>query len=175
MPNTIVYLETALTGAQIADTRVLEISILNYQFSPQVILARVGQPVRITIKDDGTHSLLFGSNKNYVLQEGELQRIGSFREITFGQEELFVSVQCMYHPWEHAYVGVVANESATLTDSDGNFSLIAELLPGTYELHAVQPRMGKASVTIQVGETPAEIVTSLEIIPNPKDLDSYGE
>src|SRR5204863_9880310 len=65
-----------------------------------------------------------------------LQGKATSRAINFSRPEIFLRVRNDVHPWEFAYISIMANPFFAITDKNGNFT-ITNVPPGDYVLEAV--------------------------------------
>jgi TonB family protein len=67
----------------------------------------------------------------------------------FIKPETMIPFKCNQHPWERAYVGVLAHPFFAVTGKDGAFT-IRGLPPGEYTLAAWHERLGEQTVQVRV-------------------------
>lgn len=91
------------------------------EFVPHIVLARVGDTVRVRNSDPLTHNVHTAAFDNRTvnrMQPGGAPEL----ELTFTAPER-VKVQCDIHPWMSAWIIVTDHPWAAVTDEDGGFAL----------------------------------------------------
>ena len=66
-------------------------------------------------------------------------------------------IKCDVHPWMSSYAGVFEHPYYSVTKTDGKFTL-ANLEPGTYEVHAWHERLGVQKQTVTVAGTETKTI-----------------
>jgi len=126
----------------------------NLQFSPHVLVVRVGTTVEFPNNDKVFHNVFsFRDGKKFDLG---MYPKGSMKRIPFDKAGL-ARLFCNIHPNMAAYVMAVDTPFFAVSDDKGSFT-IAGVPPGTYTYHAWRPGglPLTGSVTVD-GRTPIEI------------------
>lgn len=137
-----------------SDTVVIDLQDCFY--NPRVVGVMVGQSLQFDNRDETLHNVHGMPKNNPEFNQGmPFQNMQMLR--TFSEPEGPFGVRDDVHPWEQAYVAVVAHPYFAVTDEDGRFN-IAGLPDGTYEIEAWHERLGtrRQTVTISGGITTAD-------------------
>ncbi len=122
-------------------------------YTPHIIAAMVGQPVKILNPDGTLHNVhaLSKINPEFNLA---MPKFRAETSKTFDKEEFMFPIKCDVHPWMGAWVTVMTNPYFSVTTEDGKFA-INNLPAGAYEIEAWHEKLGvqKMSVTVAEGET----------------------
>jgi hypothetical protein len=146
--DVVVYVKSGLSGTYPApaDPAVMDQSGCDY--SPHIVVAMVGQPIKIRNSDDTLHNIHPRPKLNKEFNIGQ-PRKGMESTRMFDQPELMISTGCDVHPWMRAYISVLAHPFYAVTGEDGRYE-IKGLPDGEYEIEAVHGELksvtGKASV-----------------------------
>ena len=153
MANVFVYVKSGLKAgaAYPAPTEPVVVDQQGCQYRPHVVVAMVGQPVKILNPDGTLHNVHALSKVNAEFNAA----MPKFRtEITkaFDKSEFMFAMKCDVHPWMSAWVSIVSNPFFAVTKEDGKFS-IANLPAGKYEIEAWHEKLGTKTTMITVGES----------------------
>ncbi|HEY0728152.1 MAG TPA: carboxypeptidase regulatory-like domain-containing protein [Pyrinomonadaceae bacterium] len=123
----------------------------NCRFSPHVLGIRVGQSLSIVNNDRTQHNTHPVPKINQEWNAS--QAAGTSFSQSFKRPELFIPVKCNQHPWEKAYLSVMAHPFFAVSDAFGNYE-IRGLPPGRYKLVAWHEAMGEqeTEITVAAGE-----------------------
>jgi hypothetical protein len=153
--NAFVYLKSEFLNAHrfaAPDSDVVLVQ-RNCYFSPRVIGLRVGQNLQIINSDPTVHNVhptpKFNPEWNQTHPPDALPMVK-----TFSRAELLIPFKDNQHPWEKAYVAVMAHPFFAVSDESGRFE-IRGLPPGTYTLVVWHERLGEQELEITV--TPGEM------------------
>jgi plastocyanin len=91
------------------------------EFVPHVIVARVGETVRVRNSDPLTHNVHTAAFDNRTVNRMQPAG-GDDLELTFDAPER-IRVQCDIHPWMSAWIIVTDHPWAAVTGEDGGFEL----------------------------------------------------
>lgn len=125
-------------------------------FVPRVLVARVGQEIKIANDDATAHNVhtypLSPENSGYnqVLAKGKSETLKYA-----GWEPLPVKVGCDIHAWMTGYHVVLGHDMVALTDKDGKFQ-IDGIPPGTHNFRIWHEKAGylerSLKITVKAGE-----------------------
>lgn len=159
--NVFVYVKSGLAAGKTytAPTEPVVIDQKGCMYSPHVVGAMVGQPVKILNSDGTMHNVHGLAAVNAEFNEA---MPGNKKELskTFDKEEILFQTKCDVHPWMQAYIGIVSHPFFSVSKDDGKFS-ISGLDAGSYEIEAIHEKLGKltASVTVAADESKASDFT----------------
>ena len=125
----------------------------NCYFTPRVVGMMVGQKVSFVNRDQTVHNTHPTPKFNQEWNTSSPPGSAPLKK-TFTRPEILIPVKDNQHPWEKAYVAVVAHPYFAVTDEFGRFE-IHGLPPGTYTLVVWHERLGEQQVEITVA--PGEI------------------
>jgi plastocyanin len=131
------------------------------RYTPHVVGAMIGQPIRFTNSDPTMHNIhmvpTVGANQTVDISQPPN---GGAESRVFSQPELMIPVRCNNHPWMQAFVNVVTNPFFAVSDADGHFE-IKGLPPGTYTVVADHEVLGEqmATVTVSTKQTATQDFT----------------
>lgn len=120
-------------------------------YDPHVLIARVGQTVKILNPDGTLHNVhVFGKvneefNQAMPAFQTEIERV--FDKV---ETEPF-AIKCDVHPWMNAFGVVLDHPYAAVTAADGGFS-IPNLPAGTYQVEVWHELLGRQSHEVTVAE-----------------------
>lgn len=120
-------------------------------YDPHVLIARVGQTVKILNPDGTLHNVhVFGKvnaefNQAMPAFQTEIERV--FDEV---ETEPF-AIKCDVHPWMNAFGVVLDHPYAAVTAADGGFS-IPNLPAGTYQVEVWHELLGRQTHEVTVAE-----------------------
>ena len=131
------------------------------RFTPHVVGAMAGQPVKFTNSDPTMHNVHMTPQitTNQAVDISQPPN-GAAEMRTLPVPELMVPVRCNNHPWMEAFVNVTSTPFFAVSDPDGHFT-IKGLPPGTYTIVAVHEKLGEktATVTVSSKQTAAQDFT----------------
>lgn len=120
-------------------------------YDPHVLIARVGQTVKILNPDGTLHNVhVFGKvneefNQAMPAFQTEIERV--FDRV---ETEPF-AIKCDVHPWMNAFGVVLDHPYAAVTAADGGFS-IPNLPAGTYQVEVWHELLGRQTHEVTVAE-----------------------
>ena len=127
-------------------------------FVPHMVGVRVGQPVRVTSRDNllhNVHGLPFENKEfNVALPQPGLDIVR-----TFDKPEVFV-IKCDIHPWMRACVGIVDHPFWAITNELGSY-VIRDLPPGKFTLevwHEMYKPVTRQVVVLPGGDVSLDFV-----------------
>lgn len=122
------------------------------RFRPHVLIAPVGEPVRVTNSDPFTHNVHTAAFDNRSVNRAQPADLESI-ELHFDAPEK-VRVKCDIHPWMGAWIVVARHPYHAVTDEAGGFRL-PEIPPGTYTVEVWHETLGTRTraVTVEAGRT----------------------
>lgn len=121
-------------------------------YDPHVMVARVGQPVKILNPDGTLHNVhaLPKVNPEFNLAMPKF-RTELTKTFDKAEPEMF-PIKCDVHPWMGAWVAVLDHPFYAVTAKDGKFT-IEGLEPGTYEVQAWHEKLGIKTASVTIDET----------------------
>jgi plastocyanin len=121
-------------------------------YIPRMVGIRVGQPLRVSNSDQGTHNVhgISSGSDGFNVAQPMAGMSNEFRLKTEG----ILRLVCDLHPWMVAFVGVVGHPYFAVTGPDGMFE-IRNVPAGTYSVEAWHERLGV--VTSSVGVEPGGV------------------
>ena len=130
-PNAVVWLE-APNAPRSTDRRPVVLDQRNLDFSPHVLVIRVGTTVDFPNNDRVFHNV-FSFREGKIFDLG-MYPVGALKHITFDRPGLS-RIFCNIHPGMAVYVMAVDSPYFAVADQSGAFT-IAEVPPGSYPYHA---------------------------------------
>ena len=128
---------------------VVEFDQSGCQFSPHVLILRVGQTLRVLNPDGTLHSVHFYAKVNPEFNEAMPQFRTALEKLFYRAEPTPFAVTCDVHPWMRAWVAVLDHPYYAVTGSDGRFE-ISNLPAGTYELEVWHGRLPSQTLSVRV-------------------------
>lgn len=124
---------------------------IDCMFKPRVLIARVGQTVRVSNDDGVAHN----THTNPVIGTGFNQNVAPGGSATYkydAAEPLPVKVNCDIHGWMFAYQLPLDHDLVAITDKDGKFT-IKNLPPGNYKFNIWHEKAGylQRNLTVVIG------------------------
>jgi len=152
-----VYVKSGVSGSFTPPTTPALINQQGCQYSPKLVGVQTGQPLEIANADDTLHNVhaLPQNSRGFNLA---MPRAGMKSTKKFSKPEVLVRIKCDVHPWMEAFVGVVDHPFFAVTGADGQFS-IKGLAPGSYEIEAVHPKLGRRSQSVTISAKQQESVS----------------
>ena len=132
--NAVVWLD-APNAPRSTDRRKVVLDQRNLDFSPHVLVVRVGTTVEFPNNDRVFHNV-FSFREGKVFDLG-MYPVGALKHVTFDREGLS-RIFCNIHPGMAAYVMAVDSPYFAIADQSGAFT-IAMVPPGAYPYHAWRP------------------------------------
>jgi|SRR6056297_205909 len=128
--NVIVYVYTGRGGSDLPESpeknTVHELANKNCRFEPHVVVAQVGDTLKVTNPDPVGHNanlnFLKNNAANLMIPAGQ-EKVVKLTE----SEPAPIPVECNIHPWMKSYVVVLDHPYAAVSDEDGN--LVIKGLP----------------------------------------------
>jgi len=122
------------------------------RFAPHVILARIGDTVRVLNSDAVSHNVHTAGFDNRSVNRTQPAGAAPIA-LTFAAPEK-VRVKCDLHPWMSAWIVVAGHPYQAVTGEAGRFTM-SGVPPGTYTLEVWHERLGTRSrtVTLEPGRT----------------------
>jgi plastocyanin len=130
-PDAVVWLD-APNLARPAGRRTVVLDQRNLDFSPHVLVVRVGTTVDFPNNDRVFHNV-FSFRDGKIFDLG-MYPVGALKHVTFDRAGLS-RIFCNIHPGMAAYVMAVDSPLFAISDQSGAFT-IAEVPPGAYQYHA---------------------------------------
>ncbi len=127
----------------------IELSFCDFSIGPRVVGAREGQDIAVTNLDNEVQNFHALPRKN--AEKNWTSRPGDRDVFRLNNAEVMVRITCDIHPWERAYVGVLAHPYFSVTDDNGAFELPA-IGPGEYDLVAWHEVYGELVKRVVVAE-----------------------
>ena len=146
--DVLVYVKAGLSGTYTAPAEPAVMDQVGCDYSPRIVVAMAGQPLKIRNSDDTLHNIHPRPAINKEFNVGQ-PRKGMETTKTFDKPELMIPTGCDVHPWMRAYISVLSHPFYAVTGDDGSYE-IKGLPDGDYEVEAVHAELkslsGKASV-----------------------------
>jgi len=122
------------------------------RFTPHVVLARVGDTVRVLNSDPFSHNVHTAGFDNRSVNRTQPAGASPI-SLTFAAPEK-VRVKCDLHPWMSAWIVVADHPYHAVTEEVGRFTMPG-VPPGTYTLEVWHEALGARSrtVTLEPGQT----------------------
>lgn len=121
------------------------------RYHPHVLGIMVGQNLEILNSDSVPHSIKAKATKNQPFTLSQ-PSAGRKTRRTFSVPEVMVALECNFHGWMHAFLGVLPHPFYAVTGADGSFRLMG-LPPGTYTIEAWHETYGTRTATVTVTGT----------------------
>jgi hypothetical protein len=118
------------------------------QYVNRVVGIQVFQTLSVVNSDMTSHSTHPSPKINEGWNNSQRPDGGPIKK-RFIKPEIMIPFRCNRHPWEKAYVGVLAHPFFAITGKDGAFT-IKDLPPGEYTLAAWHERFGEQTAVIRV-------------------------
>src|SRR5205085_5159687 len=151
--NAVVWLD-APNAPRSADRSKVVLDQRNLDFSPHVLVVRVGTTVEFPNNDRVFHNV-FSFRDGKIFDLG-MYPVGALKYVTFDRPGLS-RIFCNIHPGMAAYVMAVDSPYFAVADQSGAFSIVA-VPPGRYEYQAWRPAAPQLSGTWSLpNETPLTI------------------
>ena len=116
---------------------------------PHVLGMQVQQTLKIANEDATTHNWHFIPKANADWNQSQAAGAAPL-ENKFPHPEVLIPVKCNQHPWEKAYVAVLAHPFFAVSALNGSYK-ISGLPPGQYTLVAWHERFGEQTMEVSVG------------------------
>jgi hypothetical protein len=146
--DVLVYVKAGLSGTYTAPAEPAVMDQVGCDYSPRIVVAMAGQPLKIRNSDDTLHNIHPRPTINREFNVGQ-PRKGMETTKMFDKPELMIPTGCDVHPWMRAYISVLSHPFFAVTSEDGSYE-IKGLPDGDYEVEAVHAELkslsGKASV-----------------------------
>jgi hypothetical protein len=154
--DTLVHVKSGIAGTYTPPAEPALMDQVGCDYSPRMIVAMAGQPLKIRNSDDTLHNIHPRPTVNKEFNIGQ-PRKGMESTKMFDKPELMIPTGCDVHPWMRAYISVLAHPFFAVTGDDGSYE-IKGLPDGDYEVEAVHSELktvaGKVSVK---GGAPAKL------------------
>ena len=131
-----------------AEPAVLDQKGCNY--SPHVMVVRVGQKVKI-FNPDGTLHNVHAQCKINPEFNAAMPNYRTEMEKVFDKPESMFPIRCDVHPWMMAWMAVIDYPFFAVTRMDGQFE-IKNLPAGTYEIEAWHEKLGIQTAKVTVAD-----------------------
>lgn len=118
----------------------------NCYYHPHVLGVVMGQKLSLVNSDQTTHNTHPTPKANPEFNMSSAPNSPPVTKI-FTRQELLIPFKDNQHPWERAYVGVMAHPFFAVTDEFGRFQ-ISGVPPGTYTLVVWHSQLGEQQVEI---------------------------
>lgn len=143
-----VYVKSGVSGSFTPPNVPVVINQRGCQYSPKLVGVQTGQPLEIGNADSTLHNVhaLPQNSRGFNLA---MPKAGMKSTKKFAKPEVLVRIKCDVHPWMETFVGVVDHPFFAITGADGKFR-IDGLAPGSYEIEAVHPKLGRHSQAVNV-------------------------
>ncbi len=135
----LVYVKSGLGGTYAPPTEPVRLDQIGCDYSPHMVVAMAGQPLRIRNSDDTLHNIHPRPKINKEFNIGQ-PRKGIESTKTFDKPELMIPTGCDVHPWMRAYISVLPHPFYSITGDDGRYE-IKGLPDGEYEIEAVHSEL----------------------------------
>jgi hypothetical protein len=164
--NAVVYLATTQTGKEaVREPAILDIR--DCEFVPRIQIARTGGELLLKNSDPLLHvvhvATLSSTNGPAPFLDVAAPYAGFERKSRLPEGKMPMLLKATSdhdHDWMQAYIAVLPQTCAALTDADGNFT-IRDIPPGTHRLHAWHEVLGVMTKEVRV---PSNRTTSVELV-----------
>jgi len=149
LQNVVVVIENIDRGKDYEKRGQVLVDNKNCMFSPHVSTAVKNQKLALNNSDPVLHNthLYFGPNKKTMYNVAmPLQNRVIKKPL---RKEGIITLQCDAHDWMLGYVYVAGHPYATVTKSDGSFS-ITDVPPGNYRVKIWHEKLGEVSRQVKV-------------------------
>lgn len=119
-------------------------------YTPHVVGAMIGQPVKFLNEDGILHNVHALPEKNKPFNLGMPATMKEAQK-EFLKEEWMFPIKCDVHPWMKAYAAVMPHPFFDVTEKDGKFT-IKGLDAGTYEIEIWHEKLGTKIEKVTVGQ-----------------------
>jgi len=132
--DVLVYVRGGLVGSYPPPPEEVLLDQVGCDYSPHMLVQRVGQKLRIRNSDDTLHNVHPRPKTN---GEWNIAQPRKGTEVTksFERSEIGIPVGCDVHPWMRAHISVLDHPFFGITGEDGRFEIKA-LPAGEYEIEA---------------------------------------
>ena len=123
-------------------------------YDPHILIARVGQTVRILNPDGTLHNVHVFGKVNQEFNQAMPKFQTELEHVFYKVETDPFAIKCDVHPWMNAFGVVLEHPYAAVTAVDGSFS-IPNLPAGTYQVEVWHELLGSSTheVTVEDGGT----------------------
>lgn len=152
LANVLVYVQSGeALNWYVFDAPGTEVSLAHHgcQIVPHVMGMQIQQTLKIANEDATTHNTNL-SPKNSAFSNQSQPQGGTPLTHKFTAPEVLIPVKDNQHPWEKAYVAVLAHPFFAVSAQDGSYE-ISGLPPGQYTVVALHERFGEQRVEVTVG------------------------
>ena len=129
-------------------------------YDPHILVARVGQTVKILNPDGTLHNVHVFGKVNQEFNQAMPKFQTELEQVFDKVEAEPFAIKCDVHPWMNAFGVVLDHPYAAVTAADGTFS-IPNLPAGTYQMEVWHELLGSSTheVTVTEGATATLDVT----------------
>ena len=125
-----------------------------FRIEPHVLGVQAGRPIRFRWRERDNHVTSLSTEISLMALPGEYAWLsdgegGIAVTRKFGQLESGIRFQCHTHPWETAWIHVMAHSFFAVTDEDGRYE-IRGLPPGRYTIEVWQEKCRTETREIEV-------------------------
>jgi len=118
-------------------------------FTPRVVGAQTGQPIRFVNSDPMLHNV-HSTPSEAKGWNVSLAKQGVEREVRVAKPEVMIPLRCDVHPWMRGWIGVLDHPYFAVTGPDGKFAL--PFVPaGEYVVASWHERFGRREARVTVG------------------------
>jgi plastocyanin len=152
LSNAVVALTEIRRGAAAVGAAQPTIDQRGCEFVPPVIVAHVGDTVRVLNSDPITHNVHTVAFDNRTVNRSQPAGASAIPLVFTSPER--IKVQCDIHPWMSAWIIVTEHPYATVTDEAGRFDLPG-VPPGEHALEVWHEALGAETraATVEAGAT----------------------
>lgn len=152
LADALVYVKTGIAGSYPPPAEPVLLDQKGCDYSPRMLAAQVGQPLRIRNSDDTLHNVHPRPQANEEWNIGQ-PRQGMEATRRFEKPEALIPFGCDVHPWMRAWVSVLPHPFFAVTQPDGSYEL-RDLPAGRYEIEVLHPKLTPTTqpVTLKDGE-----------------------
>lgn len=144
-----VFAYLVVTSSVAPSPKKVQLHLKGCQFRPRVVGLQVGQKLEIHNLDHTLHSLRIAGAE--PTQARRLAAKGARTVHRFDAPAVMAHLLCDVHPWERAFVGVVAHPHHAVSDEQGRLRLPIEgLADGTYKVRLWHEQLGTQTTSVVI-------------------------
>lgn len=153
LADALVYVKAGIDGSYPPPAEPVLLDQKGCDYTPRMLAAQVGQPLRIRNSDDTLHNVHPRPQSNEEWNIGQ-PRQGMEAVRRFDKPETLIPFGCDVHPWMRAWVSVLPHPFFAVTKADGSYE-IRDLPAGRFEIEVLHPKLRPATqaVALKDGET----------------------
>lgn len=117
-------------------------------YHPRVVIARLGQSLKMTNSDSTLHNIhSYLGNTRTLFNQAQPPKAAPLFKTAAGDD--IISLKCDIHPWMRGYIALATNPYFALTQKDGKFR-IDGVPDGEYTLEAWHETLGRQNARVKI-------------------------